>query len=131
MSSTSIEEGQKSMAASQSLGREAVKIVFLCVCWYSSSAGSNVTLKKILQVFPFPMTISMVHVVILTCLLGPILALLNVEPTPHLHRRFYIRRILPLACGKVLASISSHISILRVPVSYAHTGKNGRVVKIM
>ena len=112
------------MAASQSLTREAIKIVFLCVCWYSCSAGNNVTLKKILQVFPYPMTISMVHVLTLTCLLGPILAILNVEPTPHLQRRFYLKRILPLAFGKVMASISSHISILRVPVSYAHTGKN-------
>ena len=110
------------MAGGQSMVREALKIVFLCVCWYSTSAGNNVTLKKILQVFPYPMTISMAHVLTLTCLLGPILALLNVEPTPHLHRKFYIKRIVPLAFGKVLASISSHLSILRVPVSYAHTG---------
>ena len=112
--------------AAKSLGREALKIVFLCACWYASSSGNNITLKRILQVFPYPLTISMIHVLTLTSFLGPILALLNVEPTPHLPRRFYVKRIVPLAVGKVFASVSSHISILRVPVSYAHTGEGGR-----
>ena len=109
--------------AEKSFAQQAIKIVFLCVCWYSFSATNNVIGKQILSVFPYPMTLSMVHLIALNCFLGPALALLGVAPTPHLSRRYYLRRMAPLALGKLLASISSHISIWKVPVSYAHTGE--------
>ena len=109
--------------AEKSFAQQAIKIVFLCVCWYSLSATNNVLGKQILSVFPHPMTLSMVHLIALNCFLGPTLAVLDVAPTPHLSRRYYLRRMAPLALGKLLASISSHISIWKVPVSYAHTGE--------
>ena len=103
---------------------QALKIVALCVMWYSFSAASNIVGKQILVEFPYPMTLSMVHLVALSCFLGPSLTLLGVAPGPHLPRKYYLRRILPLALGKVFASVSGHISIWKVPVSYAHTGKS-------
>lgn len=66
---------------------------------------------------------SQVHLIAINCFLGPILTLLDVKGAPHITRKYYIRRILPLALGKLFASVSSHISIWRVPVSYAHTSK--------
>lgn len=106
----------------KSFKRQAIKIVFLCACWYTFSSANGVLGKQILSVFPYPTTLSMVHFLSSSCYLGPALALLNVEPTPHLTRKFYVRRIVPLAAGKLIASISAHISIWKVPVSYAHTG---------
>lgn len=58
---------------------------------------------------------------ILNCLLGPVLNWLGVPPTPHLSRKFYIKRLIPLAIGKLIGGLMSHFSLWRVPVSYAHT----------
>lgn len=107
----------------KSVRREAVKIVCLCLAWYSLSAANNVLGKQIFNVFPYPMTLCMAQLLALNAFLGPSLALLNVEPAPYLSRRFYVRRMAPLAIGKLLASLSAQISVLKVPVSYAHTGK--------
>ncbi|CAI8000398.1 Solute carrier family 35 member E1 homolog [Geodia barretti] len=101
---------------------QAVKVVSLCILWYAFSSGNNIVGKKILNEFPYPMTLSMVHLIAINCFLGPSLNLLDVTDTPHITRKYYIRRILPLALGKLFAGVSSHISIWRVPVSYAHTG---------
>ena len=102
--------------------RQALKIVFLCACWYSISAANNVLIKQIFQVFPHPMTVTMVHLLAVCAFLGPTLTVLNVEPTPYVSRRFFLRIMVPLAIGKLFASLSGHVSILKVPLSYAHTG---------
>ena len=38
----------------------AVKVVSLCIMWYAFSSGNNIVGKKILNEFPYPMTLSMV-----------------------------------------------------------------------
>ena len=110
------------MAGEKTLFRQALKIVFLCVCWYSISAANNVLIKQIFQVFPHPMTVTMVHLLAVCAFLGPTLTVSNVEPTPYVSRRFFLRIMVPLAIGKLFASLSGHVSILKVPLSYAHTG---------
>ena len=99
-----------------------MKIVTLCSVWYLLSAANNVLGKQILTVFPYPVTLSMVNLLGLACGLGPSLSALQVAPGSHLSRKLYLRRILPLALGKLLASVSAHVSVWKVPVSYAHTG---------
>ncbi len=111
------------MSDSKPLTRQAIKIVCLCVCWYSFSSANNVLGKNIFNVFPYPMTVCMVQLLTLNAFLGPALAILDVQPAPHLSRRFYMRRIVPLALGKLFATLSAHLSILKVPVSYAHTSE--------
>lgn len=66
----------------------------------------------------------MIHMLILICLLGPVLNRLGVPPTPHFSRKFYIKRLIPLAIGKLLGGLMSHFSLWRVPVSYAHTSES-------
>ena len=65
----------------------------------------------------------MIHMLILNCLLIPVTSYLQIPPTPDVTRKFYIRRLIPLAVGKLLGAIFTHFSIWKVPISYAHTGK--------
>lgn len=108
------------------MSSQALKIVALCVTWYLLSAANNVIGKQILSVFPYPVTLSMVNLVGLAFGLGPSLAALQVAPAPQLSRKIYTRRIIPLALGKLLASVSAHVSVWKVSVSYAHTGMDTR-----
>ena len=102
---------------------EALKLILCCICWYFTSASGNVIGKLVLNEFPYPMTMTMVQLASAAVYLGPILAVLGVPRTGDISRRYYLVMILPLAFGKFVASVSSHISIWKVSVSYAHTGE--------
>lgn len=100
---------------------DSVKIVLLCVAWYIVSSANNIVGKIILSDFPYPMTVTMVQLVSITIYSAPILKIWGI-PEVSIPIKYWFKMILPLAFGKFFASVSSHISIWRVPVSYAHTG---------
>lgn len=130
--------GGPGAASSSSGAREGARVAALCLLWYALSAGGNVVNKVILSAFPFPVTVSLCHILALCAGLPPLLRAWRVPPappvsgpgpSPHpssgplLPPRFYPRYVLPLAFGKYFASVSAHVSIWKVPVSYAHTGR--------
>ncbi|OWK49723.1 Solute carrier family 35 member E1 [Lonchura striata] len=104
--------------------REGARVSALCLAWYGLSAGGNVVNKLLLGGFPRPVTVSLFHILGLCGLLPPLLRAWRVPPAgpAQLPPRAYPRYILPLAFGKYFASVSAHVSLWRVPVSYAHTG---------
>ncbi|KAK0074671.1 hypothetical protein PV325_007959 [Microctonus aethiopoides] len=105
-------------------GRETVTILFLCVLWYVVSSSNNVVGKLLLSEFPYPMTVTMVQLTSITILSGPFFSLWGVrKSSAEISWRYYFRLIVPLALGKFLANVFSHVSIWKVPVSYAHTVK--------
>ena len=105
--------------------REAIHIVFLCLAWYVTSSANGVVGKLVLNDFPYPMTVSMVQLVSIVVYLTPVLRLWKVPSASpaQIPLKYWFRMILPLAFGKFFSSVSSHISIWKVPVSYAHTGQ--------
>lgn len=103
--------------------REVATVLFLCVLWYAISSSSNVVGKMLLSVFPYPITVTMVQLTSITVYSGPFFNLWGVRRyTSNITWSYYLRLIVPLALGKFLASVFSHVSIWKVPVSYAHTG---------
>lgn len=104
-----------------------VKVAILCCCWYFLSSTNNVIGKKMLRKSPYPLTISMFHMMANAFFTYPLLMLTGQEYSFHYSMHFFWRFVLPLGFGKLLASVSSHVSIWRVSVSYAHTIKVCRV----
>ena len=103
--------------------KEYVKIVVLCIFWYSVSSANNVVGKMILSDFPYPMTVTMVQLLSITTFAAPCLTVYNIPAASNIPFKYWRTMIIPLALGKFFSSVSSHISIWKVPVSYAHTGK--------
>lgn len=104
--------------------QEVFTILFLCLLWYGISSSSNVVGKMLLSEFPYPFTVTMVQLTSITVYSGPAFTLWGVRKhTAAIPWGYYMRLIVPLALGKFLANVFSHVSIWKVPVSYAHTVK--------
>ncbi|XP_034119187.1 solute carrier family 35 member E1 homolog [Drosophila sulfurigaster albostrigata] len=103
--------------------RHVVVVILMCLFWYIISSSNNVIGKMVLNEFPFPMTVTLVQLCSITLYSGPFFNLWRIRKYQEIPRAYYMRLIVPLAIGKLLASVTSHISLWKVPVSYAHTVK--------
>lgn len=103
--------------------KEIITVLTLCILWYSTSSGNNVVSKILLSEFPFPMTVTMVQLLSITVYSGPFFNVWGIRKFVDMSWSYYLKIIVPLALGKFLVSVLTHVSIWKVPVSYAHTGK--------
>ncbi|KAH8236197.1 solute carrier family 35 member E1 homolog [Drosophila bipectinata] len=103
--------------------RHVAVVLMMCLFWYVISSSNNVIGKMVLNEFPFPMTVTLVQLCSITLYSGPFFNLWRIRKYQEIPRSYYWRLIVPLAVGKLLASVTSHISLWKVPVSYAHTVK--------
>lgn len=104
-------------------GKEVCTVFCLCLAWYVVSSTNNVIGKTVLNEFPYPLTMTMVQLLTITVLSGPFFNLWGIRKYVDIDWPYYFKLIVPLAFGKFVASVFSHVSIWKVPVSYAHTGK--------
>ncbi|XP_064556096.1 solute carrier family 35 member E1 homolog [Drosophila montana] len=103
--------------------RHVAVVLLMCLFWYVISSSNNVIGKMVLNEFPFPMTVTLIQLCSITLYSGPFFNLWRIRKYQDIPRSYYMRLIVPLAIGKLLASVTSHISLWKVPVSYAHTVK--------
>lgn len=103
--------------------RHVIVVLTLCFLWYIISSSNNVIGKMVLNEFPYPLTVTMIQLCSITLYSGPFFNLWRIRKYQDIPRAYYLRLIVPLAFGKFLASVTSHISLWKVPVSYAHTVK--------
>lgn len=96
--------------------------VVLIIAWYSASSLNGIFGKRLLQLFPYPTTLTICQLLILNGIL-PVLMSLSRQRKRRLSYLQYVRFILPLAGLKIVTSLSSHVSLLVVPVAYTHTVK--------
>ncbi|KAK9889765.1 hypothetical protein WA026_007146 [Henosepilachna vigintioctopunctata] len=103
--------------------REVLTVLGLCILWYIVSSSNNVIGKMLLNDFPYPMTMTMVQLLSITIFSEPFFNILGVRKYADISWNYYFKLIVPLALGKFTSSVFSHVSIWKVPVSYAHTVK--------
>lgn len=102
-----------------------IRVIVLCILWFAVSSINNIIGKLTLNVFPFPITVTMIQLTSIFLYLKPTLRYLRVSSLDlKLGKRYYLKMIIPLAFAKFLSSVSSHVSIWRVPISYSHTVKS-------
>lgn len=125
--------------------RERVINIFSCCAYLASSAFGNVIVKELLDEFPFPLTITLVQLLSIWILIVPLIRwvqtvvfrmvrislvfplnrIWQIPPPDYLNqnRIYYFKVIIPLAVGKFLAQLTSHVSLWKVTVSFSHTIK--------
>ncbi|KAH9524256.1 hypothetical protein Btru_053955 [Bulinus truncatus] len=102
---------------------ECMKLTIICILWYLCSTTDNILGKIVLTELPYPMTITMTHLVTAAVCLGRIKSFMNVPKGKQIDKKYFYIMILPLALGKFISSLTSYVSIWKVSVSYAHTVK--------
>jgi len=100
-----------------------LKVTILCCLWYLMSSANNVIGKKLLKNYPYPLTITLFHMLANSIFMYPVLLMAGLSTNFQYSRHFIWKFMLPLACGKFVGSVLSHISIWKISVSYAHTIK--------
>ncbi|CAJ0959548.1 unnamed protein product, partial [Mesorhabditis belari] len=99
-----------------------VKIVLLCVLWYSISSASSITNKIILQQYPYPMTVGIFSLMCIPICASPLLRLWEKRKVT-LGTHHFIRYLVPISLGRSLAVAAAYFSLYKMPVSYTHTVK--------
>lgn len=102
--------------------KEIITILFICLLWYTASSSNNVVTKVLLSEFPYPMTVTMVQLMSITIYSGPFFNFWGIRKFVDISWPYYFKIIVPLALGKFMVSVLTHVSIWKVPISYAHTG---------
>ncbi|CAJ0585627.1 unnamed protein product, partial [Mesorhabditis spiculigera] len=99
-----------------------VRIVLLCLLWYSISSASSITNKMLLQEYPYPMTVGLSALMCIPICAAPLLRVWE-KRRVTLGSFHFTRMLVPISFGRALAVASAYFSLYKMPVSYTHTVK--------
>lgn len=94
----------------------------LFALWYAFSVGFGVYNKQVLNVFPHPTTLTLLNLLVGTCI-ACTMWLTGAQEKPKVTKDMLIR-IAPLAVVHTLGNLLTNISLGKVAVSFTHTIKS-------
>eukprot|EP00043_Microstomoeca_roanoka_P015777 m.158394 g.158394 ORF g.158394 m.158394 type:complete len:335 (-) comp16332_c0_seq1:247-1251(-) len=95
------------------------RALFHCALWYTGSMLSSIFGKSAMKIFPHPITVTIAQLIVINLCLPFFLK----GKMPKFTRKDWTSWVIPLTVLKLIVSLSSQLSILKVPISYAHTVK--------
>eukprot|EP00035_Acanthoeca_spectabilis_P025269 m.457645 g.457645 ORF g.457645 m.457645 type:complete len:353 (-) comp21313_c0_seq1:23-1081(-) len=111
-----------SKSQSPYLSRSSWRLLMLLAVWYGSSVFQNIWGKSVLKKLPMPKTLAMAQFATINVILPLLMSVWN-KRRRNFDSRTYQTALIPLSCLKLLASVATFTTLLKVPVSYAHTVK--------
>jgi len=94
----------------------------LFALWYGFNIWYNIYNKQVLNMFPFPVTITNLQFVVGSCV-AAVLWTFRLHPLPPTVTRAQIAAIFPLAVVHTLGNVMTNVSLGKVAVSFTHTVK--------
>mmetsp|Transcript_22788 Transcript_22788/g.68639 ORF Transcript_22788/g.68639 Transcript_22788/m.68639 type:complete len:347 (+) Transcript_22788:286-1326(+) len=119
----SFQELQRASEPTKSIfSRSSWRLLGLVSVWYASSVMQNIWGKSVLKKLPHPKTLTMAQFATINVVLPLLMSLWN-KRRRKFDTRTYRTALIPLSLLKLLASVATFTTLLKVPVSYAHTVK--------
>lgn len=118
-----VETLKRQLASGFDSGRgAAIVLILLFGVWYYSSTVFNVYNKQVLEVFPFPVTCTLVQFVVASVVMSS-LWLARVKAPPKFNG-FMLRAAAPLAVLHAAGFLLTNMSLGKVSVAFTHTVKS-------
>jgi len=102
---------------------ELLELIVLIFVWYLTSSFSNNINKSILDVFSFPLTLTMLNFGFICIFCFLMMLGTNYSRLQKLDLKTIARIIIPLCISQIVAHLLTQLSLQHVPVSFTHTVK--------
>uniref|UniRef100_A0A914YRH2 Sugar phosphate transporter domain-containing protein n=1 Tax=Panagrolaimus superbus TaxID=310955 RepID=A0A914YRH2_9BILA len=97
------------------------RIVLICFLWYGASCSQSIVNKMTLQVYAYPLTVTLSSLVNNAIYAIPLAKIMKVK-AKTITKPYLLKTLVPIAGFKAIALASAFFGLWKVPVSYAQTG---------
>jgi solute carrier family 35 protein E1 len=100
-----------------------MKLLTMIAVWYISSSLANNLNKTILDVAPYPVTLTLSQFGFISLYCSLITVVFKLHPFQRIDGEVLARKVLPISTGHIFAHLLTQVSLQNVPVSFTHTVK--------